>query len=107
MDCKALLFIIISIIAAYFAVQHTVKKGQTAKLGETNIYNNYENISGMKHDFFKLFSNTFITMILFSNLPILSTNFFESVTGRALAAGCIIMFYHSTVQPYINMTTAW
>jgi hypothetical protein len=107
MDCKSLLFVIISFTAAYFAVQNTIKKGKTAQPGENNIYNNYENISGMKHDFFKLFCNTFITMILFSNLPIVSINIFESILGRALAAGFIIMFYHSTIQPYVNMTTAW
>jgi hypothetical protein len=107
MDCKTLFFIFISCVTAYLAVMNTIKKGSSAKPGENNIYNSYQNISGMKHDFFKLFSNTFITMMLFSNMPIISSNFFESILGRALVAGFVVMFYHSSVQPFVNMTGAW
>jgi len=106
MDCKSFVFIVISITAAHFATKNTISKS-SAKSGETNVYNKYDNISGMKHDFFKLISNTFITLMIFSKLPIFSMDFTESIAGRSIMAGFIIMLFHSIVQPIINMTPEW
>jgi hypothetical protein len=111
MNNKTQLFILLSIGMIFIASKRTLPKGQTAQLGETSLYNNYANISGVKHDFFKLFFMTFIPGLLINN----PTNIFsftldtfnQSLFGRALIVALTIAFYHTTLQPMINFLPAF
>lgn len=108
MNGRVLLYIVMALVLAWYAYKHTLPKGKVAKSGEKTIYNSYENVSGMKHDFFKLFHQTFFMFFLLSpEMPIYSTDIFSSALGKSLVAASIIMTYHSTIQPYVNMLPAW
>lgn len=108
MNLRIYLFIVIAIVVAFCAYKKTLPRGVVAKKGESTIYNSYENISGMKHDCFKLFHQTFFTLLLLSpSTPIFSSNLFESVIGKSLLAGITMMTYHSLWQPYVNQLPAW
>ena len=104
MNNKLTAFLIVSITMIIVANKRTVQKGVTAKPGQISIFNNYENMSGLKHDFFKLFCMTFIPGLLISG-PINFfdiNNFSQSLVGRALIVALTIAFYHTTVQPAVN-----
>ena len=109
MNTKSIAFVLLSLFMMYVAIQRTVPKGRVAKSGETNIYNSYENISGMKHDLFKLFWMTLIAGLLSpGNVTLIDFNdFTRSLLFRALVVGLSISFYHSTLQPLVNMLPAF
>lgn len=104
MNNKTIIFLLFSVAMMYYAHKRTLPKAQTAKPGQTSLFNNYQNISGMKHDFFKLFCMTFIPIVL-ANGPILFfdiNNFNQSAIGRSLIVALTIAFYHTSVQPLVN-----
>lgn len=104
MNSKTSLFLLVSIAMIFVAHSKTLPKSQTAKPGQTSLFNNYENISGLKHDFFKLFCMTFIPAMLVSGPIVIFDvkNFNQSAVGKALIVALTIAFYHTTVQPMVN-----
>lgn len=104
MNSKTQAFLLFSIVMMFVAHRRTLPKSQVAKPGQTSLFNNYENISGMKHDFFKLFCMTFIPAMLVSGPIVVFSvkNFNQSAVGRALIVALTIAFYHTTVQPLVN-----
>lgn len=104
MNTKTTVFLLLSIGMIYVATKNTLPKSQTANPGQTSLYNNYKNISGMKHDFFKLFFMTFIPGLLISGPINLFDmyNFNQSLVGRALIVALTVAFYHTTLQPMVN-----
>lgn len=109
MNSKTQFFVLFSAIMMYVAHRRTLPKSQTANPGQTSLFNNYKNISGMKHDFFKLFCMTFIPAVLVSGpINVFSMkNFNQSAVGRALIVALTIAFYHTTVQPLVNYLPAF
>ena len=109
MNSKTQAFLLFSVVMMVIATRRTLPKPQTAKPGETSLFNNYQNISGMKHDFFKLFCMTFIPIVL-ANGPVTLfslSNFNQSAIGRGLIVALTIAFYHTTVQPLVNYLPAF
>jgi hypothetical protein len=109
MNNKTIFFIIFSLTMMYIAHRRTLPKSKVAEPGQTSLFNNYQNVSGMKHDFFKLFCMTFIPFLL-SDAPytLFSVrNFNQSAVGRALIVALTIAFYHTSVQPLINYLPAF
>ena len=104
MNSKTILFLLFSVAMMFVAHRQTLPKSQIAKPGQTSLFNNYQNISGMKHDFFKLFCMTFIPAVLTSGPIVIFDikNFNQSAVGRALIVALTIAFYHTTVQPMVN-----
>lgn len=88
----------------FVAHKKSLIKSQVATPGQTSLFNNYENISGMKHDFFKLFCMTFIPIILSNGSIVIFDikNFNQTAVGKSLIVALTIAFYHTTVQPLIN-----
>jgi cell division protein FtsW (lipid II flippase) len=96
MDDKIALFFIATLILVIFAAAYTKKRYEIAEEGDISIFGRYENISLLKHDFFKLFFMTLIPGYLLSNqknVPLIV---------RALIAGTTVAFYHVALQPLIN-----
>lgn len=104
MNIKTIAFLLFSIFMIQYANNNTLPKKEIAKPGQTSVFNNYENISGLKHDFFKLFIMTFVPAMLASNPIVLFdiNNFDNSAIGKAIIVSLTIAFYHTTVQPLVN-----
>jgi hypothetical protein len=88
----------------FYANHITLPKTQVANPGETSLYNNYINTTGLKHDFFKLFFMTFIPGLLSrEHINIFSVRRFnKSLFGRSLIVALTIAFFHTSLQPLIN-----
>ena len=67
MNEKTKLFVMISILMIVFANIYTQEKTVAATEGQISLFNNYTNMSGLKHDFFKLFFINFIAGLLIDN----------------------------------------
>jgi len=105
MQTKSALFLLLSLAMMFISSKKTIGENRKAVPGEVSVYNKYVNISGMKHDFFKLFFMTLIPGILAesSGINFFSLdNFANSVVGRAILVAFTVSFYHSTLQPMVN-----
>jgi hypothetical protein len=104
METKTIFFLLFAALMMYNANSKTINKNRTASPGEISTFNSYLNNSGMKHDFFKLFTVTVVSMLLVnSSVQILSfDNFEQSLIGRALIVAFTISLFHSVVQPFTN-----
>lgn len=109
MNYKALLFVCFSLYMMYRMYRVTIPKDKVAKPGQESMYGKYENISTMKHDFFKLFIFTFMPLILIdNNMPFFTVdNFEQSIVGKSLLVGFIAAFFHTVVEPLINNLPAF
>jgi len=78
METKTIFFLLFAALMMYNANSKTINKNRTASPGEISTFNSYLNNSGMKHDFFKLFTVTVVSMLLVnSSVQILSFDNFE------------------------------
>lgn len=104
MNEKTKLFVMISILMIVFANIYTQEKTVAATEGQISLFNNYTNMSGLKHDFFKLFFINFIAGLLIDNPTTIFSmdQFHTSLFGRSLIIALTFAFYHTTLQPMVN-----
>lgn len=107
MNTSFFTLIIVAIIGTLILNYKSVKDCKVAEAGEYSQPGRYENITPLKHDFFKQFSVLLMISLIFdksfSNKQLIDFNDpFNSPLGRAIIVASCFVVYYAFVQPVAN-----